>query len=66
MNNDAEILKLIDERDAAEEALSQAYFLITGKSPEWSNIFGYKEVEEIDDAQKLLRSSYDLIDPTCF
>jgi hypothetical protein len=34
-------LQTIDERDRAEEALSQAYFLITGRSPEWSNLFGY-------------------------
>lgn len=47
----------ITERDAAEEALSQAYFLIKGESPEWSNLFGHDEaLEEIDDAQKLLRT----------
>jgi hypothetical protein len=49
-------LQTIDQRDRAEEALSQAYFLITGRSPEWSNLFGYDEaLEEIDDAQKTLR-----------
>jgi hypothetical protein len=48
----------IDQRDAAEEALSQAYYLITGRSPEWSNVFGYSEaLEEIDDAQRLLRQA---------
>ena len=36
-------LQTIDERDAAEEALSQAYYLITGHSPEWSNLFGHQE-----------------------
>ena len=47
----------IDHRDAAEEALSQAYYLITGRSPEWSNLFGHNEaIEEIDDAQRLLRA----------
>jgi hypothetical protein len=51
-------LQLIGERDEAEAALSQAYFLITGKSPEWSNCFGHKEaLEEIDDAQRVLRQS---------
>lgn len=49
---------IIDERDLAEHAFSQAYYLITGKSPEWSNHFGYAEaIEEINDAQKLLRAS---------
>lgn len=48
--------QLLDERDAAEEALSQAYFLITGRSPEWSNLFGYREaLDEVDNAQELLR-----------
>jgi hypothetical protein len=47
----------IDDRDSAEQAMSQAYFLITGRSPEWSNLFGYSNaLEEIDDAQALLRA----------
>lgn len=51
-------LRTIDERDQAEEALSQAYYLIKGESPEWSNLFGCKEcLEEIDDAQQTLRKS---------
>jgi hypothetical protein len=50
-------LQTIDERDRAEEALSQAYFLVTGRSPEWSNLFGHDEaIEDIDDAQKSLRA----------
>ena len=50
-------LQTIDERDRAEEALSQAYYLVIGHSPEWSNLFGHEEaVEEIDDAQKCLRA----------
>lgn len=45
----------LKERDDAEEALSQAYYLVTGRSPEWSNCFGHKEaLEEIDEAQRLL------------
>lgn len=48
--------QLVDERDFAEEVISQAYFLITGRSPEWSNLFGYPQaLDEIDDAQRLLR-----------
>lgn len=46
------------ERDAAEEALSQAFFLVTGRSPEWSNHFGHIEaLAEIEDAQWLLREA---------
>jgi hypothetical protein len=51
-------LQLIDERDAAEEAMSQAYYLVTGRSPQWSNMFGYSEaLEEIGDAITLLKES---------
>lgn len=56
--DDAATIQLIDERDKAQEALSQAYYLITGRSPEWSNTFGYAEaLEDIDDAQKILRQA---------
>jgi hypothetical protein len=49
-------LATIDQRDNAEESLSQAYFLIKGMSPEWSNLFGHAEaIEDIDDAQRSLR-----------
>jgi len=41
-------LQLIDERDAAEKALAEAYHLVTGQVAEWSNNFGYAEaLEEI-------------------
>lgn len=33
----------IDERDQAEEAMGEAYALVTGKQAEWSNLFGYNE-----------------------
>lgn len=57
-SHEREISGLIDERDKAEEAVSQAYYLIIGRSPEWSSAFGFKEaLEEIDDAQHLLRES---------
>lgn len=46
----------IGQRDAAEEALSQVFYLITGRSPEWSNVFSFNEaIEEIDATQHLLR-----------
>lgn len=51
-------LQLIDERDRAEEAMSQAYFLITGRSPEWSNPFGFDQaLEDVDDAQSTIRQA---------
>lgn len=54
--HEAEILKVIEERDAAEEALAQAYFLVMGHSAEWSNIFGHAEaLEEIGDAVNALK-----------
>lgn len=50
-------LQTIDERDKAEDALSQAYYLIKGESPQWSNLFGYDEaINDIDDTQKCLRA----------
>lgn len=53
---EARILEVIDERDAAEQSLSQAYYLVIGESPEWSNNFGHQQaLDEIDDALKLLR-----------
>lgn len=50
--------RLVDERDKAEEFGSHLYYLITGRSPEWSNLFGYDEAtEDVDDAQRTLRES---------
>ena len=49
-------MQLLQERDAAEEAVSHAYYLVTGRSPEWSNHFGHAEAhEEIQDAVNVLR-----------
>src|SRR3546814_4110817 len=43
--------RTIDERDAAEKALSDAYAIVTGRPPEWSNHFGYKDaLDEMADA----------------
>lgn len=39
-------LKTIDQRDAAEDALGDAYALVTGNQPEWSNAFGYANALE--------------------
>ncbi len=48
----------IDQREEAEQAISQAYFLVIGTSPEWSQRVGYEQaLDEIDAAQTLLRKS---------
>jgi len=60
-----DMLKLIDERDDAEQALSHAYFLVTGRSPEWSNLFGHQDaLGEIEDALIVLRKSIPRATPT--
>lgn len=56
--NHYELLEVIDERDEAQEALSQVYYIVTGRSPEWSNLFGVKEaVADITDAVTLLKKT---------
>jgi tetratricopeptide (TPR) repeat protein len=53
-----DLARTVDDRDAAEQALSQAYFLVTGRSPQWSSVFGRTEaVADIDDAQSSLRQA---------
>lgn len=50
--------QLCGERDDAEQAMSQAYYLVTGESPQWSNHFGYVEAhEEISDRLYMLKSA---------
>ena len=39
--------QLIEERDSAEQALSEMYEAAMGDRPEWSNLFGYADA--IDD-----------------
>jgi hypothetical protein len=51
----------VRKRDDAEQALSQAYYLVTGNSPRWSETFGYDEaLEDIRDACVLMRASLKL------
>jgi len=40
---DEEMLKVIDERDEAEDSLGDAYAYVTGRVAEWSSLFGYDE-----------------------
>jgi hypothetical protein len=48
--------QLIRQRDEAEEAMAQAYFLVTGRSPDRSINFDHKQaLEEIAAAVKLLK-----------
>lgn len=56
--HEKECLTLIDERDAAEQSLSQAYYLTIGHSPEWSNNFGHQHaLQDIGDAVALLKDA---------
>jgi hypothetical protein len=55
---DRKTSEFVDERDDLAQALSQAYYLVTGRSPEWSNFFGNKEaLEDIDASLRLLKST---------
>lgn len=48
-------MQLILERDLAEEAVSKAYEIVTGKVPQWSVEFGHREaLEEIRETMKAL------------
>lgn len=38
-----EMMDVIDQRDAAEEAMSEAYTLVMGHAPEWSNQFSFRD-----------------------
>ncbi len=40
---DKDELHTIDQRDAAEDAISEVYNLVIGRAPEWSNLFGYSD-----------------------
>lgn len=50
--NERHQLQLIDERDAAEEAFIEAFFLIVGRPLEFSSAYGYREA--LDDMQESL------------
>lgn len=52
------VVWLLDDRNRIEQDLSQAYYLVTGKSPAWSDTFGRREaLEEIKDTLTVLRKS---------
>jgi hypothetical protein len=53
---EASHLETIDRRDEAEECVGDIYYKIIGRSPEWSNNFGYPQaLEEIEDAVSALK-----------
>lgn len=53
------------EIDEVRQALSQAYFLVTGRSPAFSETFGTNEaLADIDDACRLLRESAKSANPS--
>ena len=55
-SGERELERTIEQRDEAEECASQMYCLIVGRSPEWSNIFGYKQaIDDVNDVQYALR-----------
>ncbi|EBV7178224.1 ead/Ea22-like family protein [Salmonella enterica subsp. enterica serovar Thompson] len=52
--------QLINERDAAESALNDAYKAVMGHAPEWSNWFSFESaIDEIELACKLWRNQTD-------
>jgi hypothetical protein len=57
-NRDAKLETAVSERDAAEEFASHIYFIATGRSPEWSNTFGFEQAaQEIEEAINLLKQA---------
>ena len=61
-HQERQLLATIQERDAAEESFSQAYHLVIGHSPEWSNCFGHADaLREIECAVFALRMRARLI-----
>lgn len=54
--NERSLEQAIGERDAAEECLSQMFYLVTGRSPEWSNKFGHAQaLEDVGDVMAALK-----------
>ncbi|EBG0644517.1 ead/Ea22-like family protein [Salmonella enterica subsp. enterica] len=52
--------QLINERDAAESALNDAYKAVMGQAPEWSNWFSFESaIDEIELACELWRNQTD-------
>jgi hypothetical protein len=56
--SDRALTQTVGERDAAEECLSQMYYLVTGHSPEWSNKFGHADaLEDVGDVIAALKEA---------
>lgn len=47
---------VIIERDEAQQAISQIYYIVFGRSAEWSNTYGIDQaVQDITDAVNALK-----------
>lgn len=52
----AQFDRVVQKVDDAEQALSQMYYLVIGRSPRWSKTFGHQEaLDEVKDAVALLK-----------
>ena len=49
--------QLIDERDAAHDAIAAMYEAVTGRRPEWSNWFGF--VDAVEEVTNLMADRFD-------
>ncbi|HGP2730927.1 TPA: hypothetical protein ACLGPE_000354 [Salmonella enterica] len=57
--------QLINERDAAESALSDMYQAATGERPEWSNMFGFADaVDVVEERLATLEANQSQTTPT--
>lgn len=57
--------QLINERDAAESALSDMYQATTGERPEWSNMFGFADaVDVVEERLATLEANQSQTTPT--
>lgn len=54
--------QLMKERDAAEAAISDMFEKVTGRSAEWSNLWGYAEA--VEEAEEHVAQLEDKIKPT--
>lgn len=55
MRHDQEIKLALRQRDDAEQALSQVYYVIFGRPADWSKINSEEATEEITDAVNVLK-----------
>lgn len=50
--------RVVEKVDDAEQTLSQMYYLVMGRSPQWSKTFGHQAaLSDVKDAMALLRAA---------